>query len=139
QVMAMQLAHLVAGDAPQPEEERDLGPVEIRSQAPPGLEVGILEDVGGIDPSLEPLIQPEGDHPPQPRAAAVDQGLPAPAVARGGEPEELVVLARFLWHQGHPSRFAAAPRLAREDQHPPTMPPPKSSPARDERRRPRDR
>ena len=44
----MQLAQLVAGDAPQPEEERDLGPPEV-APGLPGLEVRVLEDVGGID------------------------------------------------------------------------------------------
>ena len=69
QVVAMDLAQLVARDAPQPEEERHRGPPEIGPQVLPGLQVGVLEHVGRIDAPLEPLIQAEGDHAAQPRTA----------------------------------------------------------------------
>ena len=137
QVMAMELAHLVAGDAPQPEEEGDLRPVQVRSQVPPGLEVSLLEDVGGIDPPPQPGIEAEGDHPPQPIAAPPHQGLPARAIARRGEPQELVLLARLLRHRSHQQSLPAAPRVDREDRHPPGIRPSGSSPA-DARPRRRD-
>src|SRR5262249_15016412 len=95
QVMAMQLAQRVAGDAAEPEEEGDLGPVQVRSQVAPGLEVSLLEDVGGIDAPLQPRIEAEGDHPAQPIAGPPHDGLPTLAVARRREPQELIVLARL--------------------------------------------
>ena len=80
----MQLAERVAGDASQPEEEGDLRPAQIRSQVPPGLEVRVLEHIRGVDAAAEPLVEPEGDHPPQPLATALDQGFPGRRITQRG-------------------------------------------------------
>ena len=35
------------------------------------VEVGLLEHVGGVDPALQPAVEAQPDHPPQPLAVAV--------------------------------------------------------------------
>jgi hypothetical protein len=50
----------------------------------PGLEANILDDVGGVNPTLEPRVHPEAHHPAQPRSVPLDEFRPAPRVAGGG-------------------------------------------------------
>ena len=106
EVVPMELAQLVAGDAPQPEEKGHRGLLEIRLQVPPGFQIRILHDVGGIDAPLEAPIKTECDHAAQPLATLADQGLPAAGIAGGG-PQELIAFARFLGHRGDHRRGLA--------------------------------
>ena len=50
----------------------------------PGLEANILDDVGGVNPTLEPRVEPEAHHPAQPRSVPLHQLRPALGVAGGG-------------------------------------------------------
>ena len=70
----MQVGQLLAGDQPEPEVERHRrGSRAYSAQPLADVEVGVLEDVGGIDPAREPAVEPQADHPPQPVAIAVEQ------------------------------------------------------------------
>jgi hypothetical protein len=67
-VLPVQGHQPLAGDQPQPQEDRDRGVRDILTGAPSDVEVGLLQDVGGIDPPLEPPIEPQPHDPPQPIA-----------------------------------------------------------------------
>ena len=64
QVLPVQGHQPLAGDQPQPQEDRDRRVRDILTGAPGDVEVGLLQDVGGIDPPLEPPIEPQAHHPP---------------------------------------------------------------------------
>ena len=78
-----------------------LGLTDIRTEVLPGLEVNILDDVGGVDPTLEPRVEPEAHHPAQPRSVPLHQLRPAPGVACGGLLHQGLVIARFYRHLVH--------------------------------------
>jgi hypothetical protein len=96
QVAAVQERQALADDEPQPEEEGEVGFAAVLRQAGHGLDVGVLDHVGGIDPALEPAVQTQGDHPPQPVAVAVEQGPPRLRVTRCGTAEQPAHLAGIV-------------------------------------------
>ena len=77
EVVPVQVAQLVPGDRAEPEEERDVGLLDIGAEVLPGLEADILDDVGGVDPTLEPRVQPEAHHPAQPRPVPLHAAPPS--------------------------------------------------------------
>src|SRR5262249_14923050 len=102
QVVAVKLAQLVAGDAPQPEEKRHLWPAAISPQVLPGRKVRVLQHIGGIDAALEPLIESKGHHAAKPRTALCHQGFPRRWVALRSELQALVDFRCILWHRVNP-------------------------------------
>ena len=61
----MLLQQPLAGDVPQPEEERHRRILAILGQPPAGLQHRVLDDVRGVDPPLEPAVEAQRDHAPQ--------------------------------------------------------------------------
>src|SRR5262249_25192331 len=98
EVVPVQVPELVPRDRAEPEEEWCVGLIDIRTEVPPGLEANILDDVGGVDPALEPRVQAEAHHPAQPRSVPLDQLRPASGVAGGGSLHQGLVIARFSRH-----------------------------------------
>jgi hypothetical protein len=60
------------------------------------LEVGLLEDVGGIDAALGATVEVESDHPPQPLAVADEQLDQRPLVPHLAPAEQVVIVARVV-------------------------------------------
>ena len=86
---------------PEPEEERHVGLSRVVGQPPGGIEVRLLEDVGGIDPPLEASIEPQGNHAAQPGAAAIEERLPRELVAPRGSLDQTSRLARWIRGRHH--------------------------------------
>jgi hypothetical protein len=95
-MVAMNLAEFVPGDPSKPKEERHRGKLQIRFQVAPGCEVRILQNIGRIYASLEPLIQAESHHSAEPLASFGDELFPAFGISLGGAPHPLIVLFRAL-------------------------------------------
>ena len=64
----------------------------------PGLQADLLDDVGGVDPPLEPRVEPEGHHPAQPRPVPLQERLPARGVTGGGQSHQFLDIAAIGWH-----------------------------------------
>ena len=63
----------LARHQPQPEEKRHLlATVDIGRKLLRHVEIGVLNHVGRIDATLEPAIEPEANHLPQPFAVSVE-------------------------------------------------------------------
>ena len=77
----MLLQQPLAGQKPQPEEERHRRVLPVLGQAVAGLEHRLLDDVRGIDPPLEPAVQAQRDHAPQAVAIPGQQLAPRRLVA----------------------------------------------------------
>ena len=77
QVPAVQLDQPLADEEPQPEKERHR---RVRAGTPASRgsasRYASWMHVGGVDPPLEPAVQAQGDHPPQPVAVTVEEGPP---------------------------------------------------------------
>ena len=52
------------------------------------VEIGLLEDIGRIDPAGEPAVQPQADHPAEPLAMAVEERGQGRLIAGQGAAEE---------------------------------------------------
>jgi hypothetical protein len=89
EVVAVDGLELPPGDEPDPQVERDPRVVQVVGQAPGDLEVCLLEDVGRIDPALEPAVEAELDHPPQPRAVLGERRRKRGRVPGAGAAEHL--------------------------------------------------
>ena len=70
----MELGQPLADDQPQPQEQRQLRVGQVVGELGDGVHERVLEDVGRVDPALEPAVEPGIDHPPQP-GAVPDQRL----------------------------------------------------------------
>ena len=96
EVAAVDLGQLLAGQEPQPEEERQLPARAAYSGEPPGgLEVSLLEHVGVVDPARQPAVEPQVDHPLEPVAVLGEQGGTALGIARGGRCNKSVSSLKF--------------------------------------------
>jgi hypothetical protein len=63
----------LSGEKSQPEEKRH-GPIfQVFWQAVHGLQVSLLENVGRIDPTLEPVVQAQTDHELEPVPVTLEQ------------------------------------------------------------------
>jgi hypothetical protein len=94
QVMPVQPQQLLPGEEAQPEEERHRPLGQVLGQAVGGLQVGILDDVGGVDAALQPAVQAQGDHAAQPLAVPFQQRPPALRVPPGRSLEQPVRFVR---------------------------------------------
>ena len=66
------------------------------------VELGLLQDVGGVDAPLEPPIEPQADHPPQPVAVPVEKLGQRGRIAGFGTADQVVGFTR-CGHQIGPS------------------------------------
>ncbi len=101
EMVAVQVTELVPGDRAKPEEERGVGLLDIGTEVLPRLEADILDDVGGVDPTLKPRVEPEAHHPAQPRPVPPHQLRPAFGVAGGGQFHQVLDIARVGSHRDH--------------------------------------
>jgi hypothetical protein len=67
-VLAVKGMELATRDAPQPNVKRGVGLDQIGGQGMSELEKRLLKHVGGIEPAVQPMVQPKLDHSPQPTA-----------------------------------------------------------------------
>ena len=84
QVAAMGIDQLLAGDVPQPEEERQRPVRQVIRKSLGGFEIGLLEDVRVVDAALELPVEAEADHLLEPLAIAgeeLGQAVSSPAAA----------------------------------------------------------
>ena len=104
QVVAMDVGQPLAGDQPEPEVERHgRGVAGVLGEPLADVEIGLLEDVGRIDPAGEPAVEPQADHPPEPLAIAVEERGQRRLVAGQGAAEEKIrVVARRIGHRSAP-------------------------------------
>ena len=87
QVVAMQLAQLVAGNSPQPEKKWNRRLVDVFPEILPSFQVRILQDVGGVNTPLQSVIEAKRHHPVQrwrlwPSSASQETGSPPAASCR---------------------------------------------------------
>ncbi len=66
------------------------------------LEIGVLEDVGRVDPPLQPPVEAEPDHPPQPLAVSGEQLGQGPLVPAFEAEEQVVIVSLVLVGHGYP-------------------------------------
>src|SRR5262249_4244008 len=66
----------------------------------PGLEVRLLEGVGGVDASLEALVEAQGEHAAQAIAVPGQERAPPHTVARGRPAEEVIGFTGVIGHGG---------------------------------------
>ena len=83
-VPLMTLHQVLPGDVPQPGIERQRALAEVIRQPPRRLGEGLLDDVGRVDPRGHAAIEPDRDHPPQPRPVPGEKLVPGPVVASAG-------------------------------------------------------
>ena len=98
EVLAVHPHEPLAGEEPQPEEERHVRLPGVLGQPGGGVDVGLLDDIGGIDPALQAAVEPQRDHPPQAVARPHQQGAPGRLVPLCRPPEQASRLARFAGH-----------------------------------------
>jgi hypothetical protein len=88
QVIAMQPAQIMPGQAAHPEEERQLRLGQVVGQAGYHVQVGILEYVGGVEPALETRVEPHTDHAPKALVISAQELTAAADVACGSPLEQ---------------------------------------------------
>ena len=81
EVVAVDFQQLVADDPPQPQEHARRAP-EVVLAVVRRLQIGLLDDVGGVHPPPQPRVQPERDHPRQPVIVPQSEGAPGLASPR---------------------------------------------------------
>ena len=74
----------LAGQEPEPEEERHRGVLVVFRQPPGRVEARLLDDVGRVDPPLQPPVEAQGDHATQPLAVPAQQLPQSPLVPAHG-------------------------------------------------------
>ena len=90
----MDLRQPLAGDQTQPQ-VRGHGPLAgVVGETGGQVEIGLLEDVGGVDAAQKPAVEPEADHLPQPGAVALPERTEGRLVARGGATQEVLRVVR---------------------------------------------
>jgi hypothetical protein len=78
----MDLNQPLHGDPPEPEQEGHPGGGLVVGQPFQRVDIGLLQDVRGCHPALEPAVQPELDHPAQAVAIVGEQVTERELVAR---------------------------------------------------------
>ena len=103
EVLAVDLRQPLAGDQPQPQVGGH-GAVAREVGQPGGkVEIGVLKDVGGIDPAREPAVESEADHRAQAGAVASPGRGESGLVARSGATEVTLGVVRVLVHRSPPT------------------------------------
>ena len=69
----MERRQAIADDQSQPEEHRQPGIAQIALHPLRQVEEAVLEHVGGVDPTLEPRVHAQLDHPPQAVAVPLEK------------------------------------------------------------------
>ena len=87
---AVGIDHVVMSDLPQPEVKRQGRVTQVFTQPLAGSQEHVLDDVAGIDPPAQRLVQPQSDHPPEGRAVTL------PEFVRGGRVGLLNLLQKPL-------------------------------------------
>ena len=109
--MAVQGLERLAGQEAEPE-ERGHGRLGQVFPRPAGdLEIGVLEDVGRVDAPLQPPVEAEPDHPPQPLAVPGEQLGQGPLVPAFEAEEQVVIVAHVLVAHGAPHSNLSERRL----------------------------
>ena len=108
QVFPVQRGQPLTDVQPHPEQRLQFRVGAIGLQVAGELEVGLLEDVRGVEAGTQPRVHAELDHPPQPVAIAIEQLAQRPAVA-GTEPlDQPRCLARCLAHEAPHTSYPRA-------------------------------
>jgi len=77
----------VAREQPQPQEQRHLRLAEVVRELGHRFQVRFLEHVGRVHAALEPVVEPQGDHPPEAVVVVGQERGPGGVVAGRGRPE----------------------------------------------------
>jgi hypothetical protein len=100
EVVVVQGQQRLSGEQADPQERRHRGPLEVLAGTVGDLEVGLLQDVGGVEAALKPAVDSETDHPPQPLAMAGEKLAERPLIPLLEAAEQVVILARILIGHG---------------------------------------
>jgi hypothetical protein len=74
----------LAGEEPEPEEERHRGVLVVFRQPPGRIETRLLNDIGRGDPPLQPPVEAQCDHATQPLAIPAQELPESPLVPAQG-------------------------------------------------------
>ena len=96
QVMAVQGLERLAGQEAEPEERGHVRLGEVFPRPTGDLEIGVLEHVGRVDAPLQPPVEAEPDHPPQPLAVPGEQLGQGPLVPPFEADEQVVIVSLVL-------------------------------------------
>ena len=96
----MQVREPLADDQPQPQEWRELRVLQVIVQPPRGIQIRFLNYVRRVEPSPEPPVQAQVDHPQEAIPMPLEQLRERRAIPRSGEPEESACFARVI-RRGH--------------------------------------
>ncbi len=88
--MPVQRDQLLAGEEPEPQEERHRRIAQVLGQSNRCFQIRFLDDVRGVDPPLQPPIQPQRNHAAEPISVLSQQIPQTPWVAPGRLFEQLV-------------------------------------------------
>ena len=114
---AMRVDQSLADHQPEPEEERrGAGAVEML-EPPRGLEKGFLEDIVGIDPAEQAVVEPDPYHPPEAVAVLGERGrelscaTPSPHGSKAGlsSPWDSAIAGLPHFTRRHHTRNGARP------------------------------
>ena len=84
----MQVREPLADDQPQPQERRELRLPQVIVQPPGDIQIRFLDHVRRVEPSPEPPVQAQVDHPAEPVTVPLEQLREGQAIPRSGAPEE---------------------------------------------------
>jgi hypothetical protein len=97
QVLAMQIDQPVPGELAQPGIEGQGTGAEVLVQVATGLEQGILDNVGGIQPGLQATVQAGRHHELEAVPKTVQQKGPGAGIALTGRPEQILSNKVWVW------------------------------------------
>ena len=84
QVLPVLVQQPLAGQEPEPEEERHRRVLAVLRQPAGRIEARLLDDIRRVDAPLQPAVEAQGDHAPQPVAVPAQQLPERPLVAPHG-------------------------------------------------------
>jgi hypothetical protein len=111
EMLAVQVDQPLAGQRPQPDVKRHGRRGGVLREAPGHVEVGLLENVRGVEPPGHAVVEAEADHLAQPVAVVREQRPQGRRVPGPGPPQQVVGRRRRVGH-GLPLRSipGAGPR-----------------------------
>jgi hypothetical protein len=100
----MDVGQPLAGDQAEPELQRQgRGIAGVLGEPLADVEIGLLEDIGRIDPAGEPAVQPQADHAAEPLAMAVEERGQGRLIAGQGAAEKTIrVVVHRIGHRSAP-------------------------------------